>query len=222
MPVQPTHAERVLLPAMLSFVEDPKSIVRRGYDLVSRAYRADDEDDGPYAGWLELLEKRVESRSAVLDLGCGCGMPVARRLARRYAVTGVDLSPVQITRARELVPDATFVCADMTATRFPDESFSAITCLFALIHLPVADQPTFLRSVRRWLRPGGLFLATVGHRAWTGLEKDWLGVKGGDMWWSHADVSTYRRWFAEAGLQIESETFIPEGTGGHPLMLATR
>ncbi|OLE76234.1 MAG: methyltransferase type 11 [Chloroflexi bacterium 13_1_20CM_2_70_9] len=196
-------------------------MVRRGYDLVSQVYRRDDADDGTYAEWLDPLERRVESGSSVLDLGCGCGIPVARRLAQRYAVTGVDLSPVQIGRARELVPDATFICVDMTTVQFPDASFGAITCLFALIHLPLAEQPALLRSVRRWLRPGGLFMATVGHRAWTGVEKDWLGVKGGDMWWSHADADTYRRWLADVGLRVELQTFIPEGTGGHSFVLAT-
>jgi SAM-dependent methyltransferase len=206
---------------MLNALEDPKGIVRRGYDLVSRAYRADDASDGAYGEWIDLLEKRLPSGSAVLDLGCGCGVPVARRLAPRYAVTGVDLSPVQVERARELVPRATFICADMTTLSFPDETFSAIACLFALIHLPIAEQPALLRDVRRWLRPGGLFLATVGHTAWTGLEKNWLGVQGGDMWWSHADVSTYRRWFADAGLTIERETIV-EGVGRHTFVLATR
>ena len=201
---------------------DEKRIVRRGYDLVSRAYRADDADDGMYADWLDLLETRIEAGSPVLDLGCGCGVPVARRLVQRYAVTGVDLSPVQIARARELVPGGTFVCADMTAMRFPDGSFGAIACLYALIHLPLAEQPVLLRSVGRWLRPGGVFVATVGHRAWTGTEKDWLGVKGGDMWWSHADAETYRRWLADADLRIELETFVPEGAGGHTFVLATR
>lgn len=175
-----------------------------------------------YADWLDALERRVAPGSPVLDLGCGCGVPVARRLAQRYSVTGVDLSPVQVARARELVPDATFVCGDMTAMRFPDESFAAITCLFALIHVPLVEQPAVLSSVRRWLRPGGLFLATVGDQAWTGLEKNWLGVNGGDMWWSHADTATYRRWLADAGLRVELETFVPEGTGGHTFVIAAR
>jgi ubiquinone/menaquinone biosynthesis C-methylase UbiE len=203
-------------------MDDPKAIVRRGYDLVSRAYRADDAEDGLYAEWLDVLERRIEPGSPVLDLGCGCGVPVARRLARRYAVTGVDLSSVQIARARDLVPNATFVAADMTRLQLPDESFNAIMCLFALIHLPLAEQPALLGSVRRWLRPGGLLLATVGHRAWTGVERDWLGVRGGDMWWSHADVATYRDWLAAAGLRVERESFVPEGTGGHVFVLASR
>jgi SAM-dependent methyltransferase len=207
---------------MLNSLEDPKSIVRRGYDLVSRAYRADDADDGMYADWLDMLEKRADSGSPVLDLGCGCGVPVARRLARRYSVTGVDFSPVQIARARELVPGATFVCADMTTLRYPNESFSAITCFFAIIHVPLDEQPALLRSVGQWLRPGGLFLATVGRKVWTGGVKDWLGVNGGDMWWSQADAGTYRRWLVDAGLRLELETFVPEGAGGHTFIAATR
>lgn len=201
---------------------DPKTIVRRGYDLVSRAYRGDDAAEGAYAEWLDLLEARVPPPAKILDLGCGCGVPVARRLSPRYEVTGVDLSPVQIERARALVPTATFVCADMATLDFPDASFDAVVCLYAIIHLPLAEQSSLLRSITRWLRPGGALIATVGHGAWTGTEKDWLGVQGGDMWWSHADAETYTRWFADAGLTIELETFVPEGAGGHTFLLATR
>lgn len=207
---------------MLRAMDDPKETVRRGYDRVSRAYRADDAGDDEYGPWLELLEKRVAPGADVLDLGCGCGIPVARRLSQRYAVTGVDLSPVQIERARELVPGATFLCADMSAVTFPAYSFHAVVCLYALIHVPLAEQPAILRAVATWLRPGGIFMATVGHQAWTGLEKSWLGVDGGDMWWSHADAGTYRDWLADAGLTVELETFVPEGSGGHTFILATR
>lgn len=207
---------------MLSDVDDPKAVVRRGYDRVSRAYRADDAKDGEYGPWLDLLEKRVAPGSAVLDLGCGCGVPVARRLSGRYVVTGVDLSPVQIDRARDLVPGATFVCADMARVDLPAATFDAVVCLYALIHLPLAEQPGILRSVAMWLRPGGIFMATVGHGAWTGMEKNWLGVEGGDMWWSHADAATYRRWLTESGLALELETFVPEGAGGHTFLMASR
>ncbi|MGH2451475.1 MAG: rRNA adenine N-6-methyltransferase family protein [Candidatus Limnocylindria bacterium] len=203
-------------------VNDPKATVRRGYDLVSRAYRADDASEGKYAEWLDVLEAQVPPPAMVLDLGCGCGVPVARRLSPRYEVIGVDLSPVQIERARALVPTATFRCADMTATEFPEASFDAIVCLYALIHVPLVEQPGLLGNIGRWLRPGGLLIATMGGRAWTGVEKDWLGVPGGDMWWSHADPETYRRWLADAGLLIEQERFVPEGQGGHVFVVASR
>lgn len=203
-------------------MKDPKAVVRRGYDLVSRAYRADNAAEEGYAEWLDLLEARVPPPAKVLDLGCGCGVPVARRLSPRYDVTGVDFSRVQIERARTLVPTATFKCADMTTLEFPEGAFDVVVCLFSIIHVPVEEQPAFLRSIARWLRPGGLLIATVGHGAWTGSESGWLGVSGGEMWWSHADAETYRQWFADAGLIIEEDRFVPEGSGGHVLLVASR
>ena len=36
-------------------MDEPKSFVRRGYDLASRAYRADDADEGLYSEWCDVL-----------------------------------------------------------------------------------------------------------------------------------------------------------------------
>ena len=49
-----------------------------------------------------MLGKRGPRR--VLDLGCGAGVPIARRLAERYKVTGVDISERQIMLVRRNVP----------------------------------------------------------------------------------------------------------------------
>jgi SAM-dependent methyltransferase len=200
---------------------DPKAIVREGYDRVSGAYRADSAPEEPYRSWLRPIDGALPAGAPVLDLGCGCGVPAARILAERYQVTGVDLSPVQIDRARELVPAARFLCADMTAVEFAPASFAAIVSLYAIIHVPLDEQPALLDRIATWLRPGGLLLISVGGSdAWTGSEPDWLGVPGGTMYWSHADAATYRRWIEERGLQIERETFVPEGDGGHVLIHA--
>jgi SAM-dependent methyltransferase len=52
----------------------------------------------------------VPAGGAVLDLGCGCGVPLARDLAAGgYQVTGVDLSVVQVEGARRLVRAARFL-----------------------------------------------------------------------------------------------------------------
>lgn len=201
---------------------DERDVVRRGYDALSYRYRADDADDGPYAPWLADLHPRLPAAAAVLDLGCGCGVPVARFLANAgHQVTGVDISDVQVERARRLVPTGTFVRADATRLTLPPMSFDAVVCLYALIHLPLADQPGLLDRIATWLRPGGWLLATVGHEAWTGTEENWLDGRAA-MWWSHADAATYRAWLRQAGLTIVAEDFIPEGAGGHALFWAQR
>jgi len=201
---------------------DERDLVRRGYDALSYHYRSDDADDGQYAPWLVDLQGRLPVSGAVLDLGCGCGVPVARFLADAgYHVTGVDISDVQIERARRLVPAGTFVRADATRIDLPSASFDAVVCLYALIHMPLADQPRLIARIATWLRPGGWLLTTVGNGAWTGTEDNWLGGPA-TMWWSHADAATYRSWLQQAGLTIGAEEFIPEGTGGHALFWAQR
>jgi 2-polyprenyl-3-methyl-5-hydroxy-6-metoxy-1,4-benzoquinol methylase len=200
-----------------------KDVVRRGYDALSYQYRADSDDDpGERREWIDRLVAQVPSGATVLDLGCGCGVPVARALADAgMRVTGVDLSDVQIERARTLVPGATFVRADATQVSFPAASFDAVVCLYMLIHLPLDEQPPLLATVASWLRPGGYFVATAGHRAWTGTEENWLGG-GAAMWWSHADASTYGQWLVDAGFTIESQEFVPEGDSGHALFWSRR
>ncbi|KKK05808.1 class I SAM-dependent methyltransferase [Micromonospora sp. HK10] len=201
---------------------DERDLVRRGYDALSYHYRSDDADDGQYGPWLAGLHGRLPASAAVLDLGCGCGVPVARFLADAgHHVTGVDISDVQIERARRLVPTGTFLRADASQLQLPPASLDAVVCLYALIHLPLADQPRLIESIATWLRPGGWLLATVGTSAWTGTEDNWLGGPA-TMWWSHADAATYRSWLHQAGLAIIAEDFIPEGSSGHTLFWARR
>lgn len=91
--------------------------------------------------------------------------------------------------------------ADMTEADFPAASFAAIVSFFALIHVPIAEQPRLIQRISGWLRPRGLLLATLGHDAWTGTEEDWHGAT---MYWSQADADTYNRWLEGAGLVVLS------------------
>jgi len=201
---------------------EPKDIVRAGYDMVSFAYRANDDFDEQREAWLTELAERIPPRARVLDLGCGCGIPAARWLVDHgFEVSGVDLSAVQIDRARRLVPQASFVCKDMTELDLPARSVDAITCLWAIIHVPLEEQPIMIQAMHRWLRPGGSLLITVGRTAWTGTENDWCGVAGATMYWSHEGADVYHEWLRAAGLEIEWSRFVAEGIGGCTLVLAT-
>jgi SAM-dependent methyltransferase len=202
--------------------DDQTDLVRRGYDALSYLYRAHDDGPGNYAPWLDRLQELLPPAGRVLDLGCGCGVPVARTLATAgHRVTGVDISAVQVGRARSLVPAATFLQADATQVEFAAESFDAIVCLYAIIHLPLAAQPTLLARAAGWLRPAGWLLAVAGEGAWTGSEDNWLGGPAA-MWWSQADAATYRGWLEDAGLTVTEQAFVPEGDVGHALFWARK
>jgi 2-polyprenyl-3-methyl-5-hydroxy-6-metoxy-1,4-benzoquinol methylase len=203
-------------------IGDEREVVRRGYDALSYCYRRDDADDGGYGPWLSDLISRLPAAASVLDLGCGCGVPVSRHLANAgHQVTGVDISDVQVKRARGLVPAGTFIRADATEITFRSGSFDAVVCLYALIHMPLDEQPRLIDRIAGWLRPGGWLLATTGHDRWTGSADNWLGGPAA-MWWSHADAATYRTWLLQAGLEITAHEYIPEGDSGHALFWARR
>ncbi|MFI5808800.1 class I SAM-dependent methyltransferase [Streptomyces sp. NPDC051561] len=203
-------------------VDDPKDMVRRGYDALSLRYDEVYEADSKYRSWVESLKVRLEDGSRVLDLGCGSGVPVVRDLAEAgHRVTGVDISEMQIRRARELVPRADFIRADATSLDFPAEFFDAVVSLYALIHVPLEEQRSLLKAVASWLRPGGWFLRSTGQHGWTGTDENWLG-SGVAMWWSHADASAHRAWITARGLTVEQEEFVPEGHSGHVLFWARR
>jgi SAM-dependent methyltransferase len=209
----------------MEHIRDPRELVRVGYDLASYAYRGDSFPlaGTGYAYWLGQLTPRLTRGARVVDLGCGCGVPVCRALARDFAVTGVDLSSVQIERARALVPRASFVCADMTTVEFAAGSQDAVVAFYSIINVPLAEHAPLLARIAGWLVPGGWFLAVVGKYAWTGVEKDWRRVPGVRMYYSQADVATYRAWFAQAGLAIEVEGSEPKhGNPGYAVLLARR
>ena len=204
--------------------EDPRAIVRRGYDVVSQAYRGDAFE---YAGsvYQHLLERAfagIADGLEILDLGCGNGIPVSQVLAQSHHVTGCDISKVQLQRAQTLIPSARFVLGDIAHLCFRPESFDGVVAFYSIIHVPVEEHARVIRDIARCLRPGGLLLATVGHTAWTGTEDDWQGVPGGRMYWSHAGRASYLQWLADAGLVVEWDEFVPEGKGGHTVVFGRR
>lgn len=188
--------------------------MREGYDALSHEYRSDEFlVDSDYRTWLQELMYELPSNPSVLDLGCGCGLPAARWLSNNGCrVTGIDISPVMIDRAKKLVPRAIFHCCDMMTMGYPANCFDAVISYYAVIHLPLAEQPKLFESVYRWLRPGGLFQVTVGSEHFDGIE-DYqpAGPTGriAPMFWSHADESTYRRMFDELSFEILQSRGIP-------------
>ncbi|HKC50272.1 MAG TPA: class I SAM-dependent methyltransferase, partial [Myxococcota bacterium] len=140
---------------------DYRKLVREGYDRCSAAFsEARSRDPG-----LELapLLERLAGGSRVLDVGCGSGLPIAAALAREHRVTGVDVSPEQIRRARENVPSATFLLGDAMSVEFPAASFDAVVSFYAVFHLPREEHEALFRRIERWLVPGGYLAATVGR-----------------------------------------------------------
>lgn len=183
---------------------DPKRIVADGYDRIAERYvegtrqvRVAEREH-----YTALVLSALPAGAAVLELGCGTGIPTTKRLAERFRLTGVDLSPRHIQLARRNVPQATFIQGDMTTVEISPASFDGVVAFYSMTHVPRNEHAKLLRSIMGWLRPGGLLVAAMGAADTEDMvEDDWLGAP---MYFSHYDSETNRRLVAEAGFQIVS------------------
>jgi SAM-dependent methyltransferase len=195
--------------AGLSRSQDPKEIVRVGYDAIAERYSEwAGSIESPAFGRVCALSEGLPKGSAVLELGCGRGIPYTRELARRHEVTGVDISAKQIELARRDVPEATFIQADASELELANESFDAAVALFMFGHVPRADQPALVGRVFDWLRPGGIFLATFGGGdAHEVIEEDWLGAP---TFFASLGVDEYRRLLPKVGFDVLEAEVVPQ------------
>jgi SAM-dependent methyltransferase len=107
----------------------------------------------------------------VLDLGCGEGRHVhGVHCLGGVDVVGLDLDEPSLAKAREglamLPPSSgstTLLKGDAFNLPFEDAAFDVVICSEVLEHLH--DYPRALAQIRRVLKPGGRFVATV-PRAW--------------------------------------------------------
>ena len=108
-----------------------------------------------------LVEAVPPGSATVVDLACGSG-PVARLLPGARVV-GIDQSAGELAVARAVSPSALLVRARATALPVADGAADAVVSSMALMLLAPLD--AVLGEVRRVLRAGGTFAATVPVRS---------------------------------------------------------
>jgi SAM-dependent methyltransferase len=106
----------------------------------------------------------------ILDLGCGHGKPVIARLVEMgFRLTGADLSPKMLERARQNFPDVPFVNCLASELTF-DSEFDAACSLSSLLYLDPVDLSHGLYRLHQALKPHGLLFlyAMELHPNWRG------------------------------------------------------
>jgi SAM-dependent methyltransferase len=189
-------------------------IVADGYDAMGETFAAWREEivGDPRRAWEDELAAWLEPGARLLELGCGGGTPETRRLAERFAVTGVDISPRQVERARAAIPEAEFVCADFTELELPAGSFDAVCSFYVFNHVPRELLAPLLGRIHGWLAPGGWLLAAFGQSDNPGWTGEWLGAQ---TFFASFPPKVNSRLVRDAGLAIERDEVVefeePEG-----------
>jgi O-methyltransferase/aklanonic acid methyltransferase len=152
------------------------------WDRVFSAAAASYDEVIPFfAYWGESTIARLplELGDRILDVASGRGstiFPALDRVGPGGHVVGTDFAPdmVRLTReeiGRSGIPNAEILEMDARNLDFPDESFDAVVCAFAIFLVPSPE--TALAEMRRVVKPGGhVMLAT-----WSGDDPRyaWMG-----------------------------------------------
>src|SRR3990172_582251 len=110
----------------------------------------------------------IDPGANVLDVATGTGMvllPAARRVGPQGHVTGIDISAHMLEQARRGAVENSLSNIDLFKMdaehlEFPDASFDAITCGWAIFHLP----PTAIQEMYRVCKHGGYIGVSLSER----------------------------------------------------------
>jgi SAM-dependent methyltransferase len=138
--------------------------------------------------------------AAVLELGCGSGVPITKALVDEgMNVYALDAAPSMVTAFRRNLPQTPVACEAVEDSSFFDRTFDAIIAWGLVFLLPAQEQRRLIGRIAGILEPRGrlLFTAPAELAAWkdamTGLESQSLGA------------AEYRNELASVGLSVVRE-----------------
>jgi SAM-dependent methyltransferase len=143
-------------------------------DLISQNVRLTGESSDYFAEHkLQCLERLgIAADTAVLDYGCGIGGLTAKLVARFRSVHGFDPSQESLALARTHAPAATF---SSNLDTVPEAEFGLAIVANVLHHIPPAERPGVIRTIRSKLAPTGR-LVVFEHNPWNPLTQRAVAV----------------------------------------------
>jgi SAM-dependent methyltransferase len=183
----------------------------------AESYTADTTDGHFYRVRLERVSellRGIEGRIA-LDIGTGPGFGLALLRRRGFLPIGIDVSLPMLRVARRTLDRVSLVRATAESLPFSTGTFDVVLCLGVLEYVWELD--TAFAEVRRVLRPGGCFVASMLNpwsphrviqlRVLPGLRRV-LHVAGASTTLHNTPSrAELRRRLQEAGLQTLEMTF---------------
>ena len=197
------------------------------YDLIADQWHAQKRAQGYIKRALSYVDRIVEDlpRGAkVLDLGCGNGEPVAKHLVERgFRVTGVDESEQMLKFARQTVPEAELIHADMLTVELAG-TFDAAIAWDSMFHVGRKHHAAIYRKLANALRSGGRVLLSVGGSAPTETEGEGFTSEmfGQTFYYSGFAPKVARELIEAAGFEIELWEVDDPTSRGHIAVIARK
>ncbi len=171
----------------------------------------------------QLVAERNPAAATLLEVACGTGAYL-EPLAAHYDVTGLDLSPAMLARARSRLPNVELIEGDMSDFDLA-ATFDVVVCLFssiAYIQTRAALRST-IACFARHLAPGGVAILEPwyppdrwqeGYVATLSARTDEIAVSRASTSRREGQLVTMTFAFAVAHSNGEVETFVEEHITG--------
>ncbi|MCW5620622.1 MAG: class I SAM-dependent methyltransferase [Burkholderiales bacterium] len=144
--------------------------------------------------------RALPSGAAILDLGCGHGVPVSSTLiSDGFVLHGVDASASMVATFRDRFPSAHVACEAVEVSDFFGRKFDGVVAVGLMFLLTPEAQRDVIRKVAQGLHPGGRFLFTSPAQVCT-----WTDVLTGRQSVS-LGAEAYQSMLSEAGLELLGE-----------------
>lgn len=191
----------------------------RVVDLYQRHAVAWSRDRGDHLlerAWLDRFLGIAPSDPAVLDMGCGSGVPMARHLIEHGCrVTGVDASSAMVAMCADRFPNHEWRVADMRTLRL-GRAFDAIMAWDSFFHLPQADQRRMFPIFARHAATGAALMFTSGPSAGERVGS----YRGEPLYHASLDADEYRRLLRANGFEVVAHVVEDPACGGRTVWLA--
>jgi SAM-dependent methyltransferase len=146
--------------------------------------------------WAQTLNRS----SAVLDIGCGTGIPVTKILLDEgLTAYALDASPTMIEAFRQNFPNVPVACEPVERSPFFNRSFDGIIAVGLIFLLSEETQRALIPKMAAALNPGGrlLFTAPLYKMEWKDAMTEQLSRSLG--------AEQYRELLSASGLSIVDE-----------------
>jgi len=148
--------------------------------------------------WVDRLVAPLAAGSAILDLGCGDGEPIARYLMDRgFDVTGVDSAGSVVSLAMTRFPRGHWIKGDMRVLQI-DRTFDAVIAWNSLTWLSHDDRARIAKRAAAWLNPEGRML----FNAPADLDPSRKDYRDGSPYRFDLEATNYSGAIADSGLRL--------------------
>jgi SAM-dependent methyltransferase len=188
---------------MLAFPHDDMS---NGYEEFAREFIAA-RDPSIGVDIVRDWGRNLPGGAAILDLGCGIGVPISRSLIEDgFRVYGVDASPTLASEFKRAFPQMSVAAEPVETSSFFNRTFDGVVAIGLMFLLPPDVQRSLILKVASALDSGGHFLFTSPYQ-----DCEWQDLITGRLSRS-LGKGAYTEILSEAGLALVGN-YTGEGAG---------